>query len=113
VHFSEEDGARVLPAAFRVLAAASGLFDAASGAGALEAGVSIDRAMIVIAGTTGVLLTSGLARWDENLLDGSRLASTMTRALFAGWGADRAELDKVEDVLRELSARGHLAPLTS
>ncbi len=111
VRFTEEDGARVLPAVFRVLMSASGLIDEATGVGALDQGASVDRAMIIIAGVTGVLLISGLTRWDEPLLDGGQLATTMVRGLVRGWGASDERLDLADGFLEELRKRNHLAPI--
>lgn len=110
LHMDESDVARVLPAALRLLDMARQLLDDAAEAGALRDGPSIQRAVVVIAGTTGVLMTSGLGRFDDALFDGRGLASMMVHDLFLGWGADPDHLSAVEDLIANLAEHGHLIP---
>ena len=63
---NDEDAALVLPTAMRLFNRARTLAGEATEAGALREGSSDGRAVIVLAGTTGVLLTSGLARREPS-----------------------------------------------
>ena len=110
LHMDEADVARVLPAALRLLDMARQLLEDAAEEGALRDGPSLQRAIVVIAGTTGVLMTSGLGRFDEDLFDGRALASLMVHDLFLGWGADPDQLSVVEDIISTLAEHGQLIP---
>ena len=110
LHMDEADVARVLPAALRLLDMARQLLEDANSAGALREGPAIQRAIVVVAGTTGVLMTSGLGRFDESLFDGRMLASLMVHDLFLGWGADPDELSVVEDLISTIAEHGQLIP---
>ena len=110
VVLEEAAAARALPAAVRLLDSARSVLDDAVGAGALTPGVSLERAVIVVAGTTGVLLTSGIRRWGPSLFDGPHLAGVMIRDLFRGWGADGADLAAAEELVAEMASRGELVP---
>ncbi len=110
LHMDEGDVARVLPAALRLLDMARQLFEDANTAGALREGPAVQRAIVLVAGTTGVLMTSGLGRFDESLFDGRVLASLMVHDLFLGWGADPEELTVVEDLISTIAEHGQLTP---
>jgi AcrR family transcriptional regulator len=106
----EQEGARVVPAALRLLDQARGTLDSAVAAGALSEAPNLDRAVILVAGTTGVLMTSKLDRWDDVMFDTVRLSSTMVRDLLLGWGAPEAELDEAHALMAELHDAGRLIP---
>ncbi len=110
LHMDEADVARVLPAALRLLDMARQLLEDAAEAGAVREGPAIQRAIVLIAGGTGVLMTSGLGRFDEGLFDGRMLASLMVHDLFLGWGADPEELTVVEDLIATIAEHGQLIP---
>lgn len=110
IRMADDDAGRVLPTALRLLDLARQLLDDAVEAGALREGVSVQRAIIVIAGTTGVLMTSGLNRWDADLFDGQALARVLVDDLLIGWGADPAHLATIEELVAHLAANGHLVP---
>lgn len=110
VTIERRDVGRVVPAGMRLLEQASALIDGAVDAGALRPAANLDRAVIVIAGTTGVLMTTSLGRWNLDLFDGRRLATRMARDLFVSWGADPAHLDAVEDLVAALSEHDRLVP---
>jgi AcrR family transcriptional regulator len=110
LHMDEADVARVLPAALRLLDNARQLLEDAAEQGALRDGPSIQRAIVLVAGTTGVLMTSGLGRFDENLFDGRALASLMVHDLFLGWGADPDQLSVAEGIVSTLAEHGQLIP---
>ena len=110
LHMDESDVARVLPAALRLLDMARQLLEDAATEGALREGPAIQRAIVVVAGTTGVLMTSGLGRFDESLFDGRVLASLMVHDLFLGWGADPDQLSVVEGIVSTLAEHGQLIP---
>lgn len=110
LRMEEDEAARVLPAALRLLDLARQLLDDAVDAGVLRDGSSVQRAIIVIAGITGVLLTSELGRWDADLFNGRDLATTMVADLFRGWDADPRHLAAVDQLAADLDARGQLVP---
>jgi AcrR family transcriptional regulator len=111
IRMDDDDAGRVVPSALRLLDLARQLLDDAVAAGALKEGVSVQRAIIVIAGTTGVLMTSGLARWDADLFNGQSLAGVLVHDLFLGWGADPSDLASVDDLIATLDAHDHLVPV--
>jgi AcrR family transcriptional regulator len=110
LHMDDKEIQRTLPASWGLLDLARVLLDDAVDAGALRKGPSQQRAVIVIAGTTGVMLTSGLERWDDELFHGHELAALLSRDLLIGWGADEAMLDQIDAVLDELERAGRLVP---
>jgi hypothetical protein len=99
-----------VPAGLRLLGLAAGLLDEAVAVDALRSGQNLDRAVVLIASTTGVLLTSGLARWDDSWFDGRRLAQGLVRDLFIAWGAAPDDLDRVEGLIATMAEHGHLVP---
>ena len=111
LHMDESDVARVLPAALRLLDMARQLLEDCNSTHALREGPAIQRAIVIVAGTTGVLMTSGLGRFDESLFDGRMLATLMVHDLFLGWGADPDELVVVEDLISTIAEHGQLIPL--
>jgi AcrR family transcriptional regulator len=109
LHMEEEDISRSLPVSMRLLDVARTLVADAAEHGAIGPGPDVLRAINVVSGTNGVLMTSVLDRWDD-LFNGQALATMLARDLFVGWGADPAELDEVELLVTELDAAGHLVP---
>ena len=110
LHMDEEDISRSLPVSLRLLDVARTLVAEAAEQGAIGPGPDVLRAINVVAGTNGVLMTSALSRWDDGLFHGQALATMLARDLFVGWGADPAELDEVELLVAELDSAGHLVP---
>jgi len=106
----DEEGARVVPAALRLLELARQALDDAVEVGALASGPNLERAVILVAATTGVLMTSALARWDDAIFDGRRLAGVLVRDLLLGWGAAGAWLEPADDLMAALAERGQLVP---
>lgn len=104
-----EEGARVLPAVFRLLELARERFDAAATTGALTAADAMDRTIVLAAALNGVLQVGRLARWDADLLDGVRLARTLVDDLLVGFGADRAALADAHAVIDRIARRQPLA----
>jgi AcrR family transcriptional regulator len=107
----EDEATAAVSPAMALIGFASGLFDDAVNAGALRPGDSFDRATIVLAGVTGVLLGGGLARWDVRLREAHRMADAMLSDLIAAWGADPSALAAADAIVAELAAAGHLIPL--
>jgi hypothetical protein len=99
-----------VPAAIRLLDLARSVLDDGVAAGALRPGPNVERAIIVIAATTGVLLTGGLERWDETIFDARRLATLLVRDLLVGWGVDESRFAPVDDLLATLAEHGRLIP---
>lgn len=110
IRFDDDDASRVVPAALRVLDVVRQLLDDAVDAKALGEGVGIRRAVVLIASTTGVLMTSGFGRWDEQLFAGIELSSELVHDLLKGWGASPANLAVVGELVDELAADGRLVP---
>jgi AcrR family transcriptional regulator len=105
------DGAgRVIPVAERLLESAIELLDAATATGALRSGRSLPRAITIVTGTTGVLMSAGLGPWEEDDVDPHALAIDMARDLLLSWGADPASLGEAGALVDELAAAGHLVP---
>jgi AcrR family transcriptional regulator len=113
VIYADEEAPAAVSPAIALIGVAGGLFDAAVATGALRPGDSFDRATIVLAGATGVLLGSGLARWDARLLEARRMADSMLTDLFLAWGADPAAFEQCDRLVAELDAAGHLVPVVA
>jgi AcrR family transcriptional regulator len=103
----QEAASRVVPAAHRLLDFARRLLEDASAAGAIDDGPALERAFIVIAGSSGVLMTSTLDGGTGEF-DGPAIASMMIDDLFRAWGAAPEVLDRAAAVVAELEAQGHL-----
>jgi len=110
LRLDDDDASIIAPAALGLLDRARHLIDDASSAGALNLGGGLQRAVVVIASTTGVLMTSGLARWDAELFNGQNLSVGLVCDLLAGWGARPDHIDAAMALVDELDAAGHLVP---
>ncbi len=104
-----EEGARVLPTVLRLLDLARERFAVAETTGALSPGDAMERTVILAASLNGVLQVSKLARWDADLLDGSRLARRLVDDLLTGMGADPSLLDQGHGVIDAIARRHPLA----
>lgn len=102
--------AGVVPAALRLLDEGRQRLDATVELGVLEPGDSIDRALMLVASVTGVLLTSKLGSWDQRLFDGRRLATRLVDDIFVGWGATREQLAIAEEHIAAFTEHDHVAP---
>lgn len=107
---ADEDAKDVLPPAFALLSFAEQLFDDAVRTKALRPGDSTERAILVLAGTTGVLLTSDLRRWNHDVFDGRRLAEALLRDLFTAWGASPRGMSAAWRLVDQMARRGELVP---
>jgi AcrR family transcriptional regulator len=110
LRLDDAEAPRVVPAALRMLDTVREMLDDAVAARALEEGNPLRRAVVLIAATTGVLMTSGLGRWDEELFVGPPLSTELLHDLLRGWGATKANLAIVAGHVDELAARGLLVP---
>lgn len=109
--YGPDEGQPAVDASMALVALGGQLLDGAVAAGALAPGPpSTDRAMLLIAGTTGLLLTSALRRWDERTFDGARLAGELVSELLAAWGAAPHVLAEVERLVQALTSSGELVP---
>jgi AcrR family transcriptional regulator len=113
VHFADQDAEPVISPAFGLLDWAGALLDGAVREGALAPGSGVDRSIVLVAGSTGVLLTSELRRWDAELFEGQRLAQAMLADLLTAWGADASTLAFADEIASTLAERGQLVPLTT
>jgi AcrR family transcriptional regulator len=104
-----EEGARVLPTVLRLLDLARERFAVAETTGALAPGDPMERTVILAASLNGVLQVSKLARWDADLLDGTRLARRLVDDLLLGMGADPSVLAQGHAVIDALARRQPLA----
>jgi AcrR family transcriptional regulator len=105
-----DEAAPVTSPARDLLDVAKMLLDAAVEQRVLPAGSNVDRSIVLLAGTTGVMLTSVLSRWDDQLFEGQRLAHTMLLDLLTAWGADPDQLAEADQVATVLAEQGDLIP---
>lgn len=108
--FLKEDTGTVLPTAINLLGHASNLFDTAVLAGALKSGDGLERSVVILAGTTGILMASDLSRSEPRLADAMPWAHRMFRDLLVAWGAKPKDLDAAVELVDELDRRGLLVP---
>jgi AcrR family transcriptional regulator len=100
--FLKVDGSAVAPTAIGLLGIAGQLFDDAVAAGALAVGDGLERAVVTLAGTTGVLITSDLSRWEPRLDESRPWAERMFRDLLVAWGAKPKDLDAAAALVDQL-----------
>lgn len=105
-----DEASPVIPPSLDLLLLGRELLDDAVAAGALRDGPNVERAIILLAGTTGVMLTDGLARFDTALFDGERLAEELLWDLLVAWGASRGPLTEVDALVTTLADADHLVP---
>ena len=105
-----QPGEGVLPAALRLLDEGRQRLDAAVEAGVLDPGNSLERAVMLVASMTGVLLTSKLGGWDTSLFDGRHLATGLVSDILVGWGATREQLAVADAHLAAFAKQHHVAP---
>jgi AcrR family transcriptional regulator len=109
-----EEGARVLPAVFRLLDLVRERIARAADVGALRPADAMDRTIVLAAALNGVLQVGRLARWDPDLLDGDRLARQLVDDLLVGFGADPDQLGQAHGVVDRVARRQPLArPVTN
>lgn len=106
----DEQAALIVPAALRLLDDGRRSLDDAADAGAIEAGNSVERAILLIASTTGVVLTAKFSRWDQALFDARHLAAQAIRDDFTAWGARPEALDTAFELAAATAEDGRLAP---
>ena len=104
-----EEGARVLPTVLRLLGLARERFVVAQDVGAVAPGDAMERTVVLAAALNGVLQISKLARWDADLLDGTRLARRLVDDLLLGIGAEPSLLTQAHAVVDAIARRGPLA----
>lgn len=109
--FLKEDTDTVLPIAISLLGHASHLFDDAVAVGGLQPGDGLERSVVILAGTTGILMASDLARSEPRLAEAMPWAHRMFRDLLLAWGATPSDLDAAVDLVAELDRRGLLVPV--
>jgi hypothetical protein len=107
---TDDEASPVVPPSLELLMLSRELLDDAVAQGSLQAGPNVERAIILLAGTTGVMLTEGLARWDSVLFDGERLADDLLWDLLVAWGAEAGALTEVDDLVAQLAGDDHLVP---
>lgn len=105
-----DDAEEVLPIALSLLGHAGRLFDDAVAAGALRPGDGLERAVVILAGTTGILMTGDLQRWEPRLSSSRPFAHQMFLDLLAAWGAKAKDLGAAVELVDELDRRGQLVP---
>jgi hypothetical protein len=102
----------VLPPALRLLELLEHLLDRAAATGSLRPGPSAARAVVLLAGTTGVLMASALGREEGADGHGQELAGLLVDDLFLGWGAAAGSLVVADEVVARLVESGQLVPRT-
>jgi AcrR family transcriptional regulator len=108
-----DEGLPAFDAALTLITLGQGLLDGAVEAGALQPGANLDRAMIMVAGTTGVLMTTGVRCRDAEVASGQHLAREMVGDLLVAWGARPDVLDRASALVDELAAAGDLTPVVA
>lgn len=109
---SPQEAETVVPAGKAMIDLGTDLFDAAAAVGALDPGDGFERTVVVLTATTGVLMASGLKRWEGRVADTRPFADRMVTAQFLAWGADPDDLAQADEVIGALAATGTLVPAT-
>lgn len=89
----DEHTAAPLQAALALVQEVAGAIDGASAVGALTEGDALDRALVLLASTQGILQLEKLRRFDSDRFDTARLAVRLTRDLLVAWGASPTALE--------------------
>jgi AcrR family transcriptional regulator len=105
----DEELSRVLPAILRLLDLARDRFEVAAGVGALHDGDAMDRTLTFAAALSGLLQLDKLNRWDNDLLDGGRLARNLVDDLLLAWGAPADAVATSHDILDAIARQHPLA----
>jgi hypothetical protein len=71
----------------------------------------VERAILLIASITGVVLTAKFGRWDQALFDGRHLARQAIADDFTAWGAPPEQLEAAFAIVAAVADAGALAPL--
>lgn len=105
----EDEAARVVPAAMRLLDLARERFEVAGQVGALVPADAMERTVTLAASLSGVLQLGTLSQWDVDLLDGPRLAGVFVDDLLRGWGASSDDLVAAHRFVDAIARRHRLA----
>ena len=106
----DDQAALVVPASLRLLNEGRQRIDDAVEAGALEPGNGVERAIVLIASITGVVLTAKFSRWDASLFDARALAARATQDAFRAWGAPPEAIEAAFAIVDGLDHTRGLAP---
>ena len=93
---SDAEAQSVIARAMPLFSALASLIEAAQSCGALDAGVSTDRAVTYYAALQGVLQLQKLSRLQPGLLDHEKLVREVSVTLLRGWGAEQQALDEAQ-----------------
>jgi hypothetical protein len=104
-----DDAAGMFPSAMTLVLAVSATIDAAAQAGQLEAEDPLGRAIMWLTAFGGVVVADDLEQYVPDILGGGRLARRLNRDLFAGWGASRKAMARIDKEIDELEASLPLA----
>jgi len=105
----DDELSRVLPAILRLLDLARDRFEVAAQVGALRPGEAMDRTLTFASALSGLLQLDKLNRWDNDLLDGGRLALALVDDLLVAWGATADALTASHSVLDAIARQHPLA----
>jgi AcrR family transcriptional regulator len=106
-----EEAVRILPSAMQLLELGRQVLDAAVDVGALAPGNSIERAVVLISGLTGITLIAKFNRWGNGgIFDGHRHATRHLTDTLVAWGGDPGRLATVDELLVEFAEHGSIAP---
>jgi len=105
----DDELSRVLPAIVRLLDLARDRFEVAAGVGALHDGDAMDRTVTFAAALSGILQLDKLNRWDNDLLDGGRLARNLVDDLLIAWGAPADAVVTSHEILDAIARQHPLA----
>lgn len=107
---NDDDAARVVPSAMRLLDQARACLEDAVRAGVLAPGDSMERVVVWAAAVSGVLQLSNLSVHDDELFDGARLARQCSDDLLLAWGAPHSLLTRVDNEIDDFARSHALAP---
>jgi len=105
----DDELSRVLPAILRLLDLARDRFEVATQVGALRDGDAMDRTITFAAALSGLLQLDKLNRWDNDLLDGGRLARNLVDDLLIAWGAPADDVATSHGILDAIARQHPLA----
>jgi AcrR family transcriptional regulator len=105
----DEQAAKIMPAALRLIDQGHRCLTDAVAAGALDDGNGVERSIRLIAAITGVVQTAKFGRWDARI-DCRQFAGSSVVDHFGAWGADRKRLATALEIAEDEAAHGRLAP---
>jgi AcrR family transcriptional regulator len=101
----DEDAGELVPALTALLAQVGSLLEAAAEVGALSAGDTLRRAVVLWTATQGALQLRKLERFEVRALSATAVLDEAVSALLVGWGADAEAVDTTRRRARQLAGK--------